>query len=193
MHNLGLGFIIFAAAVLAGCSGAPAMQVDNATSPYFRPGPDARVVMLKEVSLQPRQLRAFFQDGQQVDRKAINPHYPNCDLELNTLAHEARSIPPGIYAVTRTVRSHAPLASIEPVQVAALGPVQVAALELAMRHGGSPTINFQTRLFLKPLEGGTDDIRALNCSQWGEPGGMTDYPTPGEIAQALGANGRLEL
>ena len=138
MSNNGWLAAILSAGLLAGCSGA--LQVGD-DSRFFRPGPEARVVMLQDVALEPRQLRGFFQDGQQVGRRDFNPHYPNCDLELNTRSREARTVPPGTYAITRTVRRHAPLASLEPVQLAAL---DMTGLELAQRPGGSPTINFQT-------------------------------------------------
>lgn len=183
MKTLRMLSVLVTGGVLAGCAGV-SMQVDNRSSPYFNPGSEARVVMMQDASVPPNQLRAFFQYGQQIALRDINPHYPNCNLELNTLAAEGRTIPAGSYAVIRTQRDHAPLASVESVRVAALG--------FAMWPGGSPTINFETRFFLKPMKGGTEDIRALNCSQWGEPGGITDYPTPQEIAQALGKTGRLE-
>lgn len=188
MKNQGLLLITLAVGLLTGCSAG--LRVDNDDSRFFTPGPEARVVMLQDVNFQPRQLRAFFQDGRQVGRREINPRLPNCNLELNTLDREARSVPAGTYAVTRTVRRHAHLAGMEPVLLAALESV---ALELAQRPGGSPAINFQTQFFLKPLQGGTDDIRALNCSRWGDLGSIESYLTPKEIAQALGEVGRLEL
>jgi len=182
MHLLS---VLVVGGVLAGCNTGFAVRVDNNSSPYFRPGPEARVVMEQDVGIPPNQLRAFFQDGLPIDRRAVDPHYPNCNLELNTLASAGRTIPPGSYAITRTERVHAPLAN--------LGSVQVAALGLTMWSGGSPTINFETRFFLEPVEGGSKDIRALNCSQWGEPGGITDYPTREEIAQTLGKIGHLDI
>ncbi len=188
MKNQGLLLITLAVGLLTGCSAG--LRVDNDASRFFTPGPEARVVLLQDVNLPPRQLRAFFQDGNQVGRREINPRFPNCDLELNTLGREARTVPPGSYAITRTVRRHAHLSSLEPVQLAALEPV---ALELAQRSTGAPAINFQTQFFLKPLQGGTDDIRALNCSRWGDPGSIESYLTPDEIAQALGEIGRLEF
>lgn len=184
MKKLRILAVLVTGGVLAGCTGV-SMRVDNSTSPYFNPGSEARVVMAQDVSVPPNQLRTFIQYGQQIALRDVNPHYPNCNLELNTLAAEARTIPAGTYAVIRVQRDLAPLAGA--------GSVQVAALGLALWPGGdNPTINFETRFFLQPIKGGTEDIRALNCSQWGEPGGMTDYPTPQEIAQALGKTGRLE-
>jgi hypothetical protein len=182
------GLLLVSVGLLAGCTAG--LRVDNDDSRFFNPGPEARVVMLQDVNLQSRQLRVFFQDGIQVSQREVNPRFPNCNLELNTLDREARSVPPGTYAVTRTVRRHAHLAGVEPVLLAAIEPV---ALELAQRPGGSPAINFQTQFFLKPLQGGTDDIRALNCSRWADLGSIESYLTPAEIAQALGEIGRLEL
>jgi hypothetical protein len=179
-----------AGVLLGGCNLGLALRAESGESPYFRPGPDARVVMLQEARVPPNQLRAFFQYGQQVAQREVNPHYPNCNLELNTLAETARSIPPGSYAVTRTLRHHAHLAATG-------GTLQVAALGLGVGLGGgmfddgSPTINFETRFYLQPLADGAADIRALNCSQWGDPT-IGNYPTRQEIAQALGTLGRLE-
>ncbi|MDX1594670.1 MAG: hypothetical protein R3298_10490 [Gammaproteobacteria bacterium] len=175
--------LALAAGLAIGCAGG--VPRDASDSPYFEPGPNARVVMLETVRLAPRELRAFFQEGRQVARGEVNPHYPNCDLELNSLSEAAREVPPGVYRVTRTERRHAPLAGRVELRVAALGIPSI--------DGGSPTINYQTRFFLEAIEGGTGDIRALNCAQWGEPGGITDYPTRDEIARALGDMGRLEL
>lgn len=188
MKIQGLLLVTLAVGLLAGCS--TGLRVADDDSRFFTPGPEARVVMLQDVNLQSRQLRAFFQDGMQVGRREINPRLPNCNLELNSLEREARTVPSGSYAITRTVRRHAHLGSLEPVQLAALEPV---VLELAQRSSGAPAINFQTQFFLKPLQGGTDDIRALNCSRWGDPGSIESYLTPDEIAQALGEVGRLEL
>ena len=169
--------------LLAGCS---TIGQEGGNPRFFTPGPEARVILLQEVGLAPRELRAFFQDGRQVTRRDLNPHHPNCNLELNTRSREARSVPPGSYAITRTVRRNAPLASMP--------PVQVASLELPLLAQVRPAaINYQTQFFLVPVEGGTDDIRALNCGRWGDPSGIALYPTPEEIAQALGAVGRLEL
>ncbi len=171
------------AVLAAGCSNLGS-QAGNPR--FFTPGDAARVVILEEVALQPRELRAFFQDGRQVSRRDVNPHHPNCNLELGTRSREARSVPPGSYAITRTVRRHAPLAS--------MAPVQVASLELPLLAQVRPsTVNYQTQLFLTPVEGGSDDVRALNCSRWGDPGGISLFPTPEEIATALGALGRLDL
>ena len=180
--------VAFAAALLSGCNFGFGVRADGDAARYFTPGPEARVVIRQAVTLPPRQLRAYFQDGQQVSQKEVNPHYPNCYLEFNAIGDDARTVPAGTYAVTRTERRHAPLAAFEPVQVAALGLVPVA-----LRPGGSPTINFETRFFLQRIEGGAEDIRSLNCAQWGEPGSFDTYPTTEEIARALGAAGSLEL
>ncbi len=177
------------AGLLAGCSvGLGARIEGGGGARYFNPGPGAKVVVNEDVSLPPRILRAYFQDGRQMPKKEVNPHYPNCHLEFNAISDQARTIPPGAYAVVRTERRYAPLAAFEPVQVASLG------LTLAQFHpGGSPTINYETRFFLKAIEGGAEDIRSLNCAQWGEPGSIDTYPTLDEIATALGEAARMEL
>ena len=166
-----------------GCS---SMGSQGGNPRFFSPGPEARVVLLQQVELRPRELRAFFQDGRLVSRREVNPHHPNCNLELGTQSREARSVPPGSYAITRTVRRNAPLASMP--------PVQVASLELPLLAQVRPTaVNYQTQLFLAPLEGGAEDVRALNCGRWGDPGGIPLFPTPEEITEALGAFARLDL
>ena len=189
MNRSSLFLITLASAVLAGCSVGLGARVEGGSGPrYFTPGPGAKVVVNQDVTLPPRILRAYFQDGRQMPQKEVNPHYPNCHLEFNAISESARTVPPGSYAVVRTERRHAPLALREPVQVAALG------LTLAqMTPGGSPTINFETRFILERLEGGADDIRSLNCAQWGEPGSIETYPSPDEIATALGKAGELQL
>ncbi|NCF09391.1 MAG: hypothetical protein GWP66_01770, partial [Gammaproteobacteria bacterium] len=53
--------------------------------------------------------------------------------------------------------------------------------------------NYETRFFLKAIEGGAEDIRSFNCAQWGEPGSIDTYPTLDEIATALGEAARMEL
>ena len=171
------------AVLLSGCS---TIGMEGGNPRFFTPGPEARVIMLQEVELLPRQLRAFFQDGRQVSRREVNPRHPNCNLELGTRSREARSVPPGSYSITRTVRRNAPLASMP--------SVQVASLELPLLAQVRPSaVNYQTQFFLVHIEGGTEDIRALNCSRWGDPAGTRLYPTAEEIAQALGEFGRLEL
>ena len=182
MNRSSLFLITLASAVLAGCSVGLGARVEGGSGPrYFTPGPGAKVVVNQDVTLPPRILRAYFQDGRQMPQKEVNPHYPNCHLEFNAISEAPRT-------VVRTERRHAPLALREPVQVAALG------LTLAqMTPGGSPTINFETRFILERLEGGADDIRSLNCAQWGEPGSIETYPTPDEIATALGKAGELQL
>ncbi len=183
--------ILLSAGLLAGCSLGLGVRLEGGSSPrHFLPGPDARVVVSQALHLEPRQLRAYFQGGRQLPHAQVNPHYPNCHLEFDRIGDMERTIPPGRYAVVRTERRHAPLASLEPVRVAALG----LPLEMAMwQGGGSPTINFETRFHLKPIEGGAQDIRSLNCAQWGEPGSVDTYPTHEEIERALGAAARLEL
>ncbi len=181
--------VLVSMVVITGCSVGLGARVEGGSGArFFVPGPEAQVVIREEVTLPPRILRAYFQDGRQMPQKEVNPHYPNCHLEFNAIGDAARTVPPGTYAVVRTERRHAPLALREPVQVAALGPT------LALLHpGGSPTINFETRFFLKRVEGGAEDIRSLNCAQWGEPGSIDTYPTLDEIAAALGEAGQLQL
>ncbi len=180
---------VLVAGLLTGCSVGLGARVESGGGPrYFTPGPEAQVVIREDIALPPRQLRAYFQDGRQMPHKEVNPHYPNCHLEFNAISEQARTIAAGSYAVVRTERRHAPLASLAPVQVAALG-WSLAAIS----PSGSPTINYETQFFLTRLEGGAEDVRSLNCAQWGEPGSIDTYPTVDEIATALGAAGELRL
>jgi hypothetical protein len=176
-------WLLLGTALLAGCN-AVALRHDSASSPYFNPASGARVVVLQEAVVPPNQLRVFYQYGDVVERSAVNPHYPNCNLELSTLAPDARRLLAGTYGITRIKRHHAPLANV--------GTVQVAELSLAFRRGGGPPgINFETVFYLQPLDDGNPEMRALNCSRWGDPGDDF-YPTRQEIAEALGSLVRFD-
>jgi len=144
-------------------------------SNYFIPAQGATAQLNRPLPVPVREVRSYIQFGEATPRRQVNPHYPNCHLELWTLVERPREVVPRTFVIERIERRHATLAS---------GGQQLQVAALAMRPGdGSPTINFQTRFHLRAEEG--SDVRRLNCSVWGEPGNG-DYLELGEIRGALG-------
>jgi len=178
---------LLAAALAAGC----------ATHPVPPPAPVTRLVLNQPVTVPEGQARAYLQDGAVVPR--IDEFRPPCALEIRQVSGPPRTVPAGVYPVTRVQDVTTPI-------VLAAPPRQLAQLDIGVGVGigvGSGAIFVSNRDYdgyADIFEGYhfwlADSARVglmrLTCLGTRAQPVDVEPPTRAEMAQALGALGRLE-
>lgn len=171
------------------CLGVPMLQscgpmtVRDARTGAWVPMQAAVLDVHRDIVIPGGHTRAFFQNGAPVPH--INEFQPFCQLEVNTLKEQARSVHPDRFTVTRVGRSIKEVVEARPVMLAMLGG-------FALTHDDGPsrvTQMFSLRLHSERQP----DVRGLACGGAFDAPGHAYAPTMQEIAVALGDFATLAL
>jgi hypothetical protein len=139
------------------------------------------VLVKQPLTVAPGKTRVFFQYGQLIPRSQRNDYAVNCNFEINTLSDSPRTIEPGTYTVTRSLRRSNDVVSRGPLRLAAR---ELQAGMLLRDDGGTPVLFEEVVLSLSSIP--PSDVRELACrGAMAEPSEMM-LPTLAEMRQALG-------
>ena len=169
LPRLTLASLISGLALLTGCSAA---LVTDPNAPNYVPTPGSKVTVKQRIEVSAGQTRIFLQRGKLITKPSQLDHYwPNCNLEINTLAETSRYIEPGVYTVTRTTRQEKEVVmqQTKHIQLAAVGFGGVLA------RGDGPAMLFEE------VKMTTGISATLRYSQPGLPRGA-DRSAPGGTA-----------
>lgn len=165
----------------AGCAVTPSPD-----SPHTRVPVGSRLVLTQPLTIPPRAVATYIQDGRALNYGAVDRYYPHCKFELYDLADERRTVAPDTFTVTRVVRD-----TLE-VQAPTLQRFAAVAGGFAGfgEDGGAPiALENQTILYIESSR--QPGVYRLTCNYWDQPF-ESRHLTINEIRTALGDLIRLE-
>jgi hypothetical protein len=173
--------ILLAAALGTGCATRPAPPV-----------PVTQLVLNQPISVPEGRARVYLQDGAVVG--GIDEFRPHCALEIRQVSGPPRTVPAGVYPVTRVQDVTTPIVLAAPGrQLAGVGfgvGIGSGALSVSNREDGYADI-FEGYHFWLADSAGVGLMRLTCLGARAQPVDVAP-PTRAEMAQALGKLGRLE-
>jgi len=166
-----------------------------ATRPLPPQAPITRLVLNQPITVPEGKARAYLQDGAVVAR--IDEFRPHCALEIRQVSGPPRTVPAGVYPVTRVQDVTTPIVLAAPsVQLAGVG----IGIGIGVGSGSLRVSNRDYDGFADIFEGYhfwlADSARVglmrLTCLGTRAQPVDVEPPTRTEMAQALGGLGRLE-
>ena len=137
--------------------------------------------LYKAVEVPSGRTRIYFQGGRQV--RGVNEFQPHCQLEVNSLLEQTRSLEADVFAVTGVAtRSDQVVMGRPAVQVAVLGGFGL--------WGAGESRRMYVYVFGLHSDR-QPDVRSLNCGGAFDAPMLAELPTLQEIQEALGEFGTL--
>ena len=165
-----------------------------ATRPLPPQAPITRLVLNQPITVPEGKARAYLQDGAVVAR--IDEFRPHCALEIRQVSGPPRTVPAGVYPVTRVQDVTTPIVLAAPsVQLAGVGigigiGVGSGSVFVGNRYDGYADIFEGYHFWL--ADSARVGLMRLTCLGSRAQPVDVEPPTRAEMAQALGSLGSLE-
>lgn len=166
-------------ALLAACETAYKDGLPNERSAEFQVPVDSKLVLRRNLEIEPGQASAHLQDGKLLPWYHVNQYAPYCALALQARRDVAQSVGPDDFVVRKvSQRFLFTLAQARPVRT---------------QRERSDAMTYEVLATVMQLHSARQpEVRALTCASWGLPQGGS-YLTVEQIRRALGAYFTLEL
>ncbi|MES9945691.1 MAG: hypothetical protein ABW080_12095 [Candidatus Thiodiazotropha sp.] len=158
------------------------MVSDNLAYPYNLPPVGSKVVLMKQVAIEPGTTRTFLQRGRPMSLGDFDRYLANCNFEVDKLSERVQQIQPDTFVVkkvqrltTEVVRNHA-------------DKPRFFAVEL---DRGSPIVTHGYHLWLSSEQ--QPDVMRITCRGAFDDLSRAEPPSIDEIREALGEIAELVL
>lgn len=166
---------LFILLLLASCQ---SIQPYDENSRFYQVPVNSRLILNKQVVIEPNLARAYFQFGKQINKQFIEKYQPHCYLLLSTLSEKEQVIQPDTFSIYKVERDFIVSAGQQLYASVSMNFFDTSLVEYVnIYHLSSNT---------------QPNVMSLNCLQWSD---STDrlYLTVEEVRQALGGYFSLQL
>lgn len=176
-------FLLFPLLVLIGACQAPTFSAD---SPLTAVPVQSTLILHHPLTLPPRTVSLWFQNGKQQQEASLDRYYPHCKFETRRMQDGPKTVEPDTFLIHKVVRWDD--YAMQSVQLAANRFISGIAVDGS--DGGPSHVNTATEMFLRSSS--QPDVYRLICSQW-EDAAEANHVTINQIRRVLGETFTLKL
>ncbi|MFO8025968.1 hypothetical protein [Thiohalophilus sp.] len=176
-------FLVFPLLGLLGACQAPPFSPD---SPLTGVPVQSTLILHEPLTLPPRTVSLWFQNGKQQKESNLDRYYPHCKFETLRMQDVSKIVQPDTFVIHKVVRWDD--YATQPVQLA--HNRFISGLTPGDSDGGLSHVNTATEMFLR--SGRQPDVYRLVCSQW-EDAAEANHVTINQIRRVLGEIFTLKL
>lgn len=172
-----------AAILLMFFCGCQSVTKQNENSPFYKVPSGAELILHQAITVPPRQLKVYIQDGRLV--YAPDRYYPFCKFELRRVQKHPQIVAADRFQILRTRRIKSHFVSID------RGPLVVSLLLNFPKDGKPSPIVYGTRMELRSAT--QDQVLALTCGHLQDPNMLARHLSINQIRATLGKVFTLQL